>query len=104
MENDNMTWFKCGKVEIGLKELGLNSENRMVINYIVKLNGTQIFKGNDLSSGCNLYRGLKDMGNTLLGFLVYGDFLDKEVKQELEDSLELDFNDTEENSYLLEEV
>ena len=101
-----MKWFKCGKAEIGLKEIDSRYDHRIQAEFILKLNNKVIYTSDDLQSGMHSSYDLKDMANLALDFMVCGNFLDENIRQELENSIEYDFdnNEDQETLYLLEEI
>jgi len=101
-----MKWFKSGNAEIGLKEIDSKYDHRVQAEFILKLDGKEIYTSDDLQSGMYSHYDLKDMANLALDFIICGDFLEEDIRQELENSIEYDFEneDDQETRYYLEEI
>lgn len=101
-----MKKFKSGGIELELKELGLDNERRMYIQYCVSYQGRELLSGDDLSSGSGMYRGLEDTGSQLIDFLICGDFLNEEDRQLVEDNVEINDEKTndQETIYYIERM
>lgn len=101
-----MEKFKCGDIDLELEEIGYTPTNRMKIKFCVKYQDKILIEGEDLESGCNMYRGIKDMGNQLIDFLICGDFLNEKDRLLVENNVDYDeeLTDDQETVYLLEEI
>jgi hypothetical protein len=79
-------YFKSGNVKLALKELGYTEDNKIKYWFKISIGDKVYYSSDDLN--VPTFRGIKSAAIDALGFMIEGDFLPEEDRQELENSAE----------------